>query len=348
MTTSHAHISVGGRDVGDGFPCFVVAEIAQAHDGSLGNAHAYIDLAAKAGADAVKFQTHIAAAESTPEERFRVKFSKQDATRYEYWQRMEFTDEQWHGLAEHAKEKGLIFLSSAFSMAAYDLLTRVGVPAWKVGAGEIANRRMLEALRTSGLPIILSSGLADWSEIDEIVGQFKGRCAVLQCTTSYPCPPEKLGLNVIQQIRERYGCPVGLSDHSGTIYAGLAATALGANVLEVHLTFSRDCFGPDTSSSVTGEELKQLVSGVRFIEKARANPVDKDEMAASLADLKVQFGRSLVAAKDLAVGARICEDDVVLKKPGTGMNARRMNEILGRRLVRPVARDALFAEADFE
>lgn len=341
-------IALGPRLVGDGHPCLVVAEVAQAHDGSLGNAHAYIDAAAAAGADAVKFQTHIAAAESTPDEPFRVKFSLQDANRYDYWKRMQFTEEQWHGLADHAHKKGLVFLSSPFSTEAVALLSRVGVPGWKVGAGEIANILMLDAMRDTGLPIILSSGLSGWEDLDRVVRSFPLRCAVLQCTTSYPCPPEKLGLNVIAELRQRYGCPVGLSDHSGTIFAGLAAATLGANIIEVHIVFSRECFGPDTSSSLTTAELKQLVAGIRFIEAARANPVSKDDMAESLTGLRALFGRSLVAARDIPAGTRLTLQDIALKKPGTGISSVRLKEMVGRRLVRDITKDKLFSEADFE
>ena len=143
-------IEIAGRQVGGGEPALLIAEIAQAHDGSLGLAHAFIDAAATAGADAVKFQTHIAAAESTLDEPFRVRFSKQDATRYEYWQRMQFTPEQWAGLADHARERKLIFLSSAFSVDAVELLQRLKVPAWKIASGELASRTMLAAMVAAG------------------------------------------------------------------------------------------------------------------------------------------------------------------------------------------------------
>ena len=339
---------VGEREVGNGAACLVVAEVAQAHDGSLGTAHAYIDAAAKAGADAVKFQTHIAAAESTPGEPFRVKFSRQDASRYDYWKRMEFTESQWAGLAEHCRERGVLFLSSPFSMQAVELLERVGVPAWKVGAGEVSNLPMLERLAATGKPVILSSGMSPWDEMDRAVEAVRRNCAVLQCTTSYPCPPEKLGLNVIGELRERYKVPVGLSDHSGTIYAGLAAAALGMDVLELHIVLSREAFGPDTSSSVVPAELRQLVDGIRFIERARANPVDKDAAAAGMADLRRMFGKSLVAARELAPGARLAEADVAMKKPGTGIPAAKLKETLGRRLKRAVKADTLFSEEDFE
>lgn len=345
------HFGIGERTVGPGKPCIIVAEVAQGHEGSLGMAHAYIDAIANAGADAVKFQTHIAAAESTPEEPWRIKFSSQDATRYDYWKRMEFTEEQWHSLKDHANERGLIFLSSPFSSEAVDLLCRVGVPAWKVPSGEIANILMLDYLLATGLPIILSSGLSPLTEIDHAVERIKAKgvpCIILQCTTAYPCPPEKVGLNLISFFRERYGCAVGLSDHSGSIYPGLAAAALDIQMVEVHVTFSREMFGPDVPASLTTVQLRQLVEGIRFIEKMIDNPVDKDVMALNAKGLRAMFTKSIVARKSLIAGTVLKADDLTVKKPGTGIPAARLSEIIGRRLKRPVAADTLISEGDLE
>lgn len=327
----------------------MVAEVAQNHDGSLGAAHAYIDAVAAAGAHAVKFQTHIAAAESTPQEPWRVRFSRQDETRYDYWKRMEFSEAQWAGLAAHAQERGLEFLSSPFSPEAVELLERVGAPAWKVGAGEVTNLPMLELMAATGKPVILSSGMSPWSDLDAATELLRRRgtpFAVLQCTTAYPCPPERLGLNVMQEIRERYGCPTGLSDHSGTIYAGLAAAALGASLIEVHVTFSRDCFGPDVPASITTSELTSLVEGVRFIEQALAHPVDKGAMAEELSEMRQVFGKSVVARRDLPAGHRLEAGDLACRKPGTGIPAARLAEVSGRRLIRPVSANTLLREDD--
>jgi N-acetylneuraminate synthase len=170
--------------------------------------------------------------------------------------------------------------------------------------------------------------------------------AIFQCTTAYPCPPEKWGLNVLAELRARYGCPVGLSDHSGGIAAGLAAAALGANLLEVHVTFSRECFGPDVPASVTFEELRQLVDGVGQIGVALAHPVDKQAMARETAELKRIFGKSVVAARDLPAGHVLGDGDLALKKPGTGIPAARLPEVMGRRLARAVAADTLLTEQD--
>ncbi|MEO0562497.1 MAG: N-acetylneuraminate synthase family protein, partial [Chloroflexota bacterium] len=235
-------------------PMFIIAEVAQAHDGSLGLAHAFIDAAAKANANAIKFQTHIADAESTPQEPWRVKFSPQDETRYEYWQRMEFTPEQWAGLHQHAADTGLVFLSSAFSAAAVDLLERLDISAWKVASGEINNHPLLDHMMTTQKPILLSSGMSSFAELDRAVNRCKQAgvaVGVFQCTSMYPTPPEKIGLNVIEEMRSRYGIPVGLSDHSARGAAGVAAAVVGADMLEVHVTFHEDMFGPDVPASLT-------------------------------------------------------------------------------------------------
>lgn len=326
--------------------CLVVGEVAQAHDGSLGMAHAFIDAIAAAGADAVKFQTHIASAESSLAEPFRVKFSRQDATRYDYWKRMEFTEEQWRGLAEHACRCGLIFLSSPFSVEAAELLIRVGVPMWKIASGEVSNTYLLERILETKLPILLSTGMSPLEEIDTVVRRIQScgsTLAVLQCTPIYPCPPEKIGVNLISSFRERYGCFVGLSDHSGTIYPGLAAAMLGIDVLEVHVTLSREMFGPDVIASVTTTELRQLVEGIRFIEKMKGNPINKDAAAREMAPMRDLFTKSVVAREHLKAGTVLKEEDLAIRKPGTGIPANRLHELIGRRLRCDVAANELLS-----
>lgn len=318
-------------------PAIVVAEIAQSHDGSLGQAHAFIDAIAAAGAHAVKFQTHLADAESTPAEPWRVTFSRQDATRFDYWKRMEFSPEQWQGLKDHAEGKGLYFLSSPFSVEAVDLLARIGVAAWKVASGEVCNPALFQRMAANGLPFMISTGMSPWSEIDSAVAEVKASnlpVAVLQCTSRYPTPPEKLGLNVLAILRDRYRCAVGLSDHSGKVAAGLAAAALGATIIEVHVTFSREMFGPDVPVSLTMEQLRHLVEGVRFIETALSNPVDKDVEASELAPMRQLFTKSVVLRRPQLAGTLLTADHLTVKKPGTGIPADQLPRVLGRRLAR--------------
>jgi N,N'-diacetyllegionaminate synthase len=331
--------------------CLIVGEVAQSHDGSLGLAHSFVDAIADAGAGAVKFQTHIAAAESTSREQWRVKFSRQDRTRYDYWKRMEFSEDHWLGLKRHANERGLLFLSSPFSIEAIELLERVGVAAWKVASGEVSNLPALEKMIDTGRPIIFSSGMSTIAELDAAVNRVKAAglpLAVLQCTSYYPCPPERVGLNMINALRERYDCAVGLSDHSGFIYPGLAAATLGADVLEVHITLSREMFGPDVPVSITPPELRQLVEGVRFIERMNATPVNKDDMAEHLTPIRNLFTKSVVARIPLKAGTLLCSDHLAIKKPGTGVPASSLPAILGHRLLRDLAADEMLAEADIE
>ncbi|GJL66930.1 MAG: N-acetylneuraminate synthase [Nitrospirales bacterium] len=334
-----------------GSACAIIAEVGQSHDGSLGLAHAFIDAIAAAGANAVKFQTHIAAAESTPAEPWRKSFSRQDKTRYDYWRRMEFTPEQWVSLRDHAKERGLCFLSSPFSLEAVKLLTDVGVEAWKVPSGEITNFPLLESMAATNLPIILSTGMSVVEEIDLAVQHVRERTkalAVFQCTSRYPCPPEQIGLNVLTMFRERYGCSVGLSDHSGAIYPGLAAATIGIEVLEVHVTLSREMFGPDVPASITTDELRQLVDGIRVIERMKSNPIEKTILPPDIASLRDIFMKSIVAKDDVVEGTILTREHLTAKKPGTGIPPSQLSQVLGRRLRRSVKRDACILLEDLE
>ena len=289
-------LSIAGREVGPGYPALLIAEVAQAHDGSLGIGHAFIDAVADTGADAVKFQTHIAAAELTLDEPFRVRFSRQDPTRYQYWRRMEFTPDQWRELATHARERGLVFLSSAFSVAAIDLLRGIGIPAWKIGSGEFASADLWRAMADTGAPILFSTGMARRAEIAQAVTLFRSMTlpyALMQCTSAYPTRLEAVGLNVLDELRQEFDCPVGLSDHSGSIFPGLAALARGANLLEVHVTFDRRMYGPDTAASLTLDELKILCEMRDALSTMDGHPVDKDAMAEQLLGMREIFGKSL-------------------------------------------------------
>ncbi len=331
----------------------VIAEIAQAHDGSLGTALAYVDAVAEAGADAIKFQTHIALEESTPHEPWRVRFSPQDSTRFDYWRRMEFTESEWQLLRERAEACGVEFLSSPFSLAAVELLERVGVSAWKIASGEVANEPMMRQIAATGLPVYLSTGMSPFSEIDASVATLKSLgvddLTVFQCTSVYPTPPEAVGLNLLEEFRVRYpGCGVGLSDHSGTIFPALGAATLGVDMVEVHVCFTREGFGPDVPASVTTLELAELVRGVAFLAAVHEAPVDKDHMASQLAPMRQLFMKSAVLTSALSKGTTLEAAHLAAKKPGSGIPAARIPDLLGRRLLRDVPENHLLAEEDLE
>lgn len=315
----------------------VIAEIGQAHEGSLGIAHSYIDAAAEAGADVVKFQTHIADAESSEFEPFRVRFSYEDKTRFDYWKRTQFTVGQWIELKKHCDSVGVEFMSSPFSCAAVKLLESIGVNRYKIGSGEVTNLLMLDYILQTGKPIILSSGMSSYKELDATVTylhRLNADFSILQCATKYPTEPVDLGLNVIIELRERYGCPVGLSDHSGTIYPGIAATALGVDLIEAHLVFDKRMFGPDATSSLTVAEFSELVRGVRFIERSINNPVDKTSNEQFL-PLKQIFEKSLAVNCDLPRGATIEMNNLESKKPaGKGHPASDYGALIGKQTTR--------------
>lgn len=326
---------------------FIIGEISQTHDGNINIAHAFIDAVAKTSADAIKFQTHIAAEESTQAEQWRIKFSHQDASRYDYWQRMEFSEDEWAGLKKHADEAGLAFLSSPFSITAIELLERIGVPAWKIGSGEVLSERMLDRMAETGKPIIMSSGMSDLSEIDGIVDRLKARnvnFALMQCTTAYPTTMEQVGLNIVQEFQNRYDCAIGLSDHSGTIWPSVAALSLGASLIEVHATMSRDMFGPDVSSSVTMEELSQIVEAANAIYTMHQNPVDKTNLTPDLQKMRTLFMKSIVAREDLEAGTVLSLKNMTEKKPGTGIPGHRIDAFVGKTLTKPLKRDEFLSE----
>ena len=311
----------------------IIAEIAQAHDGSLGIAHSYIDCLADAGVDVVKFQTHIAEAESSCYEPFRVKFSYEDDTRYDYWHRMEFSREQWRGLKKHCEQKGVEFMSSPFSLAAVDLLEEIGVKAYKIGSGETCNLLMLEKILSTSKPIILSSGMNSIEELDMSIRYIKRKkplieLSLLQCTTAYPTTAKDWGLKMIPLLKERYRLKTGFSDHSGDIYACLAAVALGAEIVEFHAVFDKQMFGPDAKSSLTIEQIKSLVKGIRQIEESFNADYKKD--TERFISLKGTFEKSLCVNKDLKAGNVITFDDLDTKKPkGYGIDASLYENVIG-------------------
>ena len=315
--------------------CKIIAEIAQAHDGSLGILHSYIDAAADCGVDAVKFQTHIAEAESSEYEPFRVKFSYEDKTRYDYWKRMELSKSQWYEIKKHCEKRGLEFISSPFSNAAVDLLEDVGVDTYKIGSGEVSNLLLLEKIAKTGKEVIISSGMSNFKEIDiaiDAFSSFNNKLGLVQCTSSYPVSPRDIGINVISLLREKYGhfAKIGFSDHSGDIYAALSAAAVGIDYYEGHITFNKKIFGPDTSSSLDLEQFSKVVSGIRYIEDINSNPVDKNDLS-SFSKMKEIFEKSLCVNKKITKGHVLTFDDLEAKKPsGLGISAKNYKNIVGK------------------
>ncbi len=307
----------------------VVAEIGSVHDGSFGNAMKLIELAADCGADVVKFQTHIAEAETMADAPMPPYFKGEP--RLDYFRRTGFSETQWTDLAGQCASNGVNFLSSPFALEAVDLLEKVGVEAYKIASGEVTNTPLLAHIAQTGKPVLLSSGMSDWTELDramQVLGE-GGPITIMQCTSAYPCPPDRIGLNVIDEMKKRYGVPVGYSDHALGSAAAIGAAARGAVVVEKHLTFSNHMYGSDAANAMEPAAFKDMVLGLREIWTAMDHPVDKDDVSA-YRDMKRIFQKSIVTARAIPAGQPIEAGDLAYKKPGDGIPAWRYGEVIGR------------------
>jgi N-acetylneuraminate synthase len=335
---------IGSRHIGPAGNVLVVAEIGNNHDGSVRQAERLVAVAAEAGVDAVKFQTHIADAEMLPSTPTPPHF---DEPRYEFTRRMELSFDDHVRLKAVAEEHGLVFFSSPFSVEAVELLERVGVPLYKIASGEVTNPPLLEAVAATGKPVLLSSGMSGLDDLTRAAAIFRGAgspLVVMQCTSSYPCPPERVNLRAMTALGDALDCLYGLSDHTDDIYTSLAAVALGASVVEKHFTLSKRLYGPDHHASLEPDELCRLVQGVRQIEVALGTGIkERDE---TLNGVRATFEKSVVSATAIPAGVRIERSMLATKRPGTGIPAARLSDLLGRRALRDIEANALIDEGD--
>lgn len=328
-------------------PVFIIAEVGSVHDGSFGNALRLIDLAAECGADAVKFQTHIPSAETLRDAPMPPYFKGEP--RFDYFARTGFNIDQWRKLAQHAESTGIEFMSSPFSIEAVSLLESVGIARYKIPSGEVSNIPLLEAIAKTEKPVLLSSGMSTWEELDAAVATIReqhDRLCVMQCTSEYPCPATHVGLNIIREMRERWRLPVGFSDHTLENYACFAAVVMGAVVVEKHLTFSRRMYGSDAPHSAEPAQFADLVLGIRAISEMCNSPIIKD--ATSMREMKDIFEKSVVSVVQIQAGSVIRPEMVAAKKPGTGIPAARIKEVIGCIARRTIAADELIHARDLD
>ncbi len=343
--------SIDSKLFGEQRPTLIAAEIGQSHEGSLGTAFALVDAIAAAGGNAAKFQIHFANEESSSEDVFRTNFSLQDETRLDYWRRMEFTEDQWAKILLHSKKKGLTVICSVFSQRSLDLAQKLPVDGIKISSGEFFNRPLIDGIVKLGIPILISTGMSSLEECDRVIKDLSSRVrslAILQCTSEYPTPLDRVGLNVLDQFADRYDCAIGLSDHSGTIHPGIYAIAKNLAVVEVHVTFSRDQFGPDITSSLTFDELKSLAAFNLALHEMKANPVDKDQISADLKMMRSLFTRSVGLRESMSAGSILRRESLIGRKPGTGIPWEKVNSVVGRRLKNNVSSLSLLRWEDLE
>ena len=339
-----ASFRVGDRVIGAGAPAFLVAEAGVNHNGDLELARRLVAEAAAAGADAVKFQTFRVDALVTrqaPKAGYQVETTGGGEGQREMLARLELGPAAHAALRDESAKRGILFFSSPFDEASADTLEALGVALFKVPSGEITNLRFLRHLAAKGRPIVLSTGM---STLDEVVAAVKAireagdpPLALLHCVSAYPAPAEETNLRAMDTLRERFGCPVGLSDHTTGIEVAIAAVARGAAIVEKHFTLDKRLPGPDHRASLDAVELEGLVRAVRRVEAALGDG-DKRPMP-SEADTRRVARKSLVAARPIRPGERLTLDLIAIKRPGTGISPADLDRALGRTVARALAAD---------
>ena len=348
-----ADFAVGTARVGSGHPCYVIAEAGVNHNGSLDLALDLVRAAAEAGADAVKFQTFKAerlVAAGTPMAQYQKENTGDDGGQMEMLARLELAPEQFVRICDACRDCGIQFLSTPFDLESARFLHGLDVPAFKVGSGELTNLPFLAALAGFGRPIILSTGMGDMEEVEAAVRTIREAgdppLAILHCTSAYPASPEGCNLRAMESMARTFGVAVGYSDHTTGWDICLAAAARGAAILEKHFTLDRNLPGPDHRASLEPGQLKRMIQEIRRVEAALGTgikaPVDAERDTRSVAR------KSLVLARAVARGACLQLEDLVAKRPGTGIPPSQWRAVIGRRLVVDGAADRILSWEDLE
>jgi N-acetylneuraminate synthase/N,N'-diacetyllegionaminate synthase len=338
-------VTVAGRRIGLGAPCFVIAEIGVNHNGDVGLAHQLVDTAADAGVDAVKFQTWITdsvVAASAPLAGYQAaNLGDTGLDQRRMLAQLELSRSDFEELQRHADARDVLFLSTPDEEESSDFLESLGVPMFKIGSGEVTNLPYLRHLGRKRKPVILSTGMATLDEVGRALDVLReagtSDVVLLHCVSLYPAPPEDANLRAMQTMRDAFGVPVGFSDHTMGRDVAVAAVALGACVLEKHVTLSRDMDGPDHRASLEPGELAELVAAVRDVESALGDG-DKRPVAAEL-ETRAVVRRRIIASRALAAGTVIEADDVKLLRAAVGLEAELLDDLIGRRALRDIDTD---------
>ena len=330
----------------------VIAEIGNSHEGSLGVAKSFVDMAVDAGASVVKFQMHLAEFESSSSDEFRIKFSDQDKSRVEYWNRVAFTPEQWSILSDYCEAKNTEFLCTPFSIeAAVILMESTSVNRWKVGSGDAVNFPLIDFLVETGFPLIISTGLVSWEEVLKLKARLIGngawsRTTLMHCVSEYPTPLNRSALNIIEDLKS-LGCSVGLSDHSGSLSPSLLGIANGISVLEVHLTPHQSYFGPDVSSSLTPEQLKIVTQFSNDVATIKNNPKSRNDLFGDSERTQKLFRKGLYWKMDMDKGSTVNISNLSFLKPSQDIDAINYESVLGKKLKIHVAKGDVVKLEDF-
>jgi N,N'-diacetyllegionaminate synthase len=344
-------IEIGGKQVGDGHPCFVIAEAGVNHNGSLELAQQLVAAAAEACADAVKFQTFRAdklISATAPKADYQKENTGSAEQQLEMVRRLEMSESMTRSIAAHAAKLGITFLSTGFDEQSIDLLDEIGVPAFKIGSGDLTALPFLEFIGRKRKPVILSTGMSYLEEVQIGVETLRAAgcpdIALLHCVSSYPAHPEEANLRALRTLKDSFNMPVGFSDHFLENEISIAAVAFGANIIEKHITLDVNLPGPDHRASLTPEGFRNLVRSIRVVEKSLGDGVKQPTPGEQ--NVRDVARRSIVAARTIAKGVTITREMLAFKRPGTGIPPAHWTKVTGKCAVREIPFDSLITMKD--
>ena len=349
--SARQRLTIAGHEIGEGCPCFVVAEIGQNHNGQIGMAKRLIEMAARCGADAVKFQKRDIRSELT-EEAYNRPYDNSNsfaATYGEHREFLELAEEQHRELREYALACGVTYFCTACDAPSVAVMERVGNPIYKIASRDITNIPLLEVVGSTGKPVIVSTGMAGLAEIREALAALGGGpdgIILTQCVSQYPTDPEQVNLRALTTLRGEFGHLVGLSDHTPGIITAVAGAVLGACLIEKHITLSRAMQGTDHAAALEEEGLRRVVRYIRTCAVAMGDGLK--EYAPVVESARRKLGRSLTSRTAIPAGTTVTEDMLILKCPGTGLSWKRRDRVVGRKSLRDIPADKTLEEADFE
>ena len=345
-------LHIGNKIIGEGRPCFIIGEAGVNHNGSLKLAQKLVDVAKRAGVDAVKFQTfkseHLVTAQGEMAEYQKKNIGKTES-QLAMLKKLELDYEDFRKLKRYCDKKKIMFLSTPHTDDAVDFLNSL-VPVFKIGSGDLTNIPLLEKIAKRRKPMIVSTGMATLKEVKDAVHAIRKagnrKIILLHCTTNYPCPFQEVNLKAMVTLEKKFGLPTGYSDHTAGIVVPVMAVTLGAKVIEKHFTLDKDLPGPDHKASLEPHELKEMVGMVRDAEKALGNGVKKP--TASEERIKKVARKSIIAKVDMVSGTKISPRMLIVKRPGTGIQPKAMRQVIGKKAKRIIRKDTVLSWADLQ
>ncbi len=355
MMNIKKEIQIGNRILSPTTPCFIIAEAGVNHNGNLDLAKKLIDVAAESGADCVKFQTfkaHKLNTKKAPKSSYHLKSTPKDDEQswFDLLRSQEISHQMHLDLIKHCQERKILFLSTPYDSESADLLHELGIAAFKIASTDANNIPLLRHIARKNRPIILSTAMCTMSEVREsveaIYNEGNSQLILLHCTANYPADIANTNLRAMKSLEREFDCIVGYSDHCLSYHNPIAAVALGAKVIEKHFTLSRHLPGPDHQASLTPERLKDMIEDVRLVERSLGTG-EKKPLGCEEENLK-KLRKSVVSAVSLKNGTTLTLDHLEIKRPGTGMEPKRIYDLVGKKITCDLPEDHIFSDADFE